>query len=488
MIGWLPRTKILLLLLYRPEYTHQWGNKSYYSRVSVGELSMSNSAELVAAILEGGDAAPELRELILGRAAGNPLFMEELALALLENGSIQKKGQSFVLARDVSGMQIPDTVQGIIAARMDRLEESLKRIMQVAAVIGREFAFRILEAISGMKEDLKSGLINLQGLEFIYEKSLFPELEYIFRHALTQEVAYNSLLLQRRNEIHERIGKAIEELYPHRLGEFYEMLAYHYSHSNNQGKACQYLKLAGHKARRNNSNREAFRLFKEALEVLRRMPPTTGNERDRLEILRAMVYSMRALGYPEGSIDLLREGEVLAKELGDEKALAQFLSYIGSYYVVAEGDPALGKTYIEKGLSASELIGEVDIIVSIVVELAGSYTISGNFWEICEVLPKCIKLIERTRTQSETFGRPLGRYAVLQGQYGWAMGAVGNFDMGERILSDCREFTRQISNPYILTLVELYHWGFYFFKGDGKNAVEHSKAAMEYCQKSQFVL
>ena len=202
---------------------------------------------------------PELRELILNRAAGNPLFMEELTHTLLQNGSIQKKDDQFVLARDVSSDQVPDTIQGIIAARMDRLEESLKRIMQVAAVIGREFAFRILETITEMKEELKSGLVNLQGLEFIYEKSLFPDLEYIFRHALVQEVAYNSLLINRRKEIHEKIGRAIESLYPQRLEEFCEMLAYHYSKSGNLNKAYEYLKAVGR--RRLSEMTRRLRLF-----------------------------------------------------------------------------------------------------------------------------------------------------------------------------------------------------------------------------------
>ncbi len=245
LIGWLANVKVMLVLLYRPEYTHSWGNKSYFNRIGLDQLTLKSSAELVKAILEGGETAPELSNLILNRAAGNPLFMEELTHSLLENGSIQRTGDQYVLSKKPSDLQVPDTIQGIIAARMDRLEENLKRIMQVASVIGREFAFRILQAISDMREDLKSELLNLQGLELIYEKSLFPELEYVFKHALTQEVAYNSLLSNRRKEIHERIGKAIEELYPESLEEFYEMLAYHYSRSDNLDKACQYLKLSG---------------------------------------------------------------------------------------------------------------------------------------------------------------------------------------------------------------------------------------------------
>jgi class 3 adenylate cyclase/ribosomal protein L40E len=202
LIGGLSSTRILLILLHRPEYTHPWGSKSYYSRIGLDQLGTDSSAELVRAILEGAEVVPELRELILSRTGGNPLFMEEFTHTLLENGSIHKKAHQYVLSRQASQIQVPGTIQGIIAARMDRMEDNLKRTMQVASVIGRDFAFRILQTISGMREELKSHLINLQGLELIYEKSLFPELAYIFKHALTHEVAYNSLLVRRRKELH----------------------------------------------------------------------------------------------------------------------------------------------------------------------------------------------------------------------------------------------------------------------------------------------
>jgi class 3 adenylate cyclase len=183
LIEWLANTHILLILLYRPEYTHPWGSKSYYNRIGLDQLTAKSSARLIQAILEGGQAVPELSELILNRAAGNPLFMEEFTHALLENGSIQRKDRKYLLVKEVSEIQVPDTIQGIIAARMDRLEDDLKKTMQVASVVGRDFAFRILQTITGMREELKSYLLNLQGLEFIYEKRLFPELEYVFKTA-----------------------------------------------------------------------------------------------------------------------------------------------------------------------------------------------------------------------------------------------------------------------------------------------------------------
>jgi len=298
-IGWLANTPILLIILYRPEYTNHWGSKSYYNSVRVDQLSLETSSELVQSILKEGEVVPELSNLILGKAAGNPFFIEELTHSLLENGSIQKKDHQYSLSRRPSDIQVPDTIQGIIAARIDRLDESLKRTMHVASVIGREFAFRILQAIMEMKEELKSHLLNLQGLEFIYEKRLFPELEYIFKHALIQEVAYNSLLLKRRKEIHEKIGGAIEEIYPDRLEEFYEMLAYHYSRSDDLDKACQYLKLSGSKAVRSYSNLEAFRFYKDAIAILKQKLETEQNKKERLEVILLMAVPIRILAYPE---------------------------------------------------------------------------------------------------------------------------------------------------------------------------------------------
>ncbi|MCJ7808313.1 MAG: AAA family ATPase, partial [Dehalococcoidia bacterium] len=268
LIGWLANARIMLVLLYRPEYTHLWASKSCYSQIRVDQLSLNSSAELVQSMLVEGEVAPELRELILTRAAGNPLFMEEFTHTLLENGCIQRKNHEYVLTTKPSDICVPDTIQGIIAARMDRLEDNLKSTMQVASVIGRDFAYRILQTITGTREELKSYLLNLQGLEFIYEKSLFPELEYIFKHALTQEVAYNSLLLKRRREIHERIGKAIEELYPDRLEEFYEALAFHFKQGESRDKAIDYLIKSGEKSYDRYAVEESHQNFKEAFEIL----------------------------------------------------------------------------------------------------------------------------------------------------------------------------------------------------------------------------
>ncbi len=488
MIGWLPGSRILLILLYRPEYTHQWGSKSYYSKVGVGQLSSNTSAELVQAILEGGAVVPELRELILSRAAGNPLFMEELTHSLLENGSIGRAGDRYVFTRTVTDIQVPDSIQGIIAARMDRLEENLKRIMQVASVIGKEFAFRVLQAIAEMKEDLKSNLLNLQGLEFIYEKSLFPELAYVFKHALTQEVAYNSLLLKRRKQIHERIALAIEDLYPERLEEFYEMLAFHFSRSENAAKACHYLKLAGDKAVRGFAMWEAYRLLKKAIDTARNLPETLDNRSRLLEMFRLLAYPLRLLGFPQGSLELLQEGESLARDLEERSAWAYLHSAIGLYYCVAGSDPVKGREYIEGAISEVELTEGAEIIVPTMTDLIASYMIEGRYMRVCELTPKVIDLLEKSHTEAEHFGTTILPYSYLHSYFGMSLGSVGNFDEGERKLQKGLSFARDLDNLHSLAMTEMCYGIFHYFKGDGPNQVKHYRASLEYMEKGQFLI
>jgi class 3 adenylate cyclase/tetratricopeptide (TPR) repeat protein len=487
MIGWLPRTKILLLLLYRPEYTHQWGSKSYYNRVAVGELSSSRSAELVAAILESGDTAPELRELILGRAAGNPFFIEELTFSLLENGSIQKTGESFFLAKDASGVQVPDTIQGIIAARLDRLEESLKRIMQVAAVIGREFAFRILEMITAMQEGLKSGLVNLQGLEFIYEKSLFPELEYIFKHALTQEVAYNSLLVKRRKEIHEQTGQAIEKLYADRLEEFYGMLAYHYSKSDNSMRAYEYLKLSARKAVEREALWEAFRLYRDAADTLDRFPKTLENKRELVQLLVSMATPMRMLAYPEDSEKYLQQCEDAAKEINDPRTSVNVLSVMGLYHCV-KGDPGVGKVSLENAFREAQKLEDIGLIAGTGYDLIISHFVRTDMASVVDTADKVLPVIAKANRQREMFGRPLVVYSLIKAMKGHALAWLGDFPGGESVIAEALSLATELNHIATIAHDELKYGWFFGLKGGAQACVDHNQRAVQLMERIKAVL
>jgi class 3 adenylate cyclase/tetratricopeptide (TPR) repeat protein len=485
-IGWLANTPILLILLYRPEYTHRWGSKSYYTNIRVDQLSLQTSAELVQSILKEGEIVPELRELILNKAAGNPLFMEELTHTLLENGTIRREGDHYLLSKKPSDIQVPDTIQGIIAARMDRLEESLKRIMQVASVIGREFAFRILQAIMEMKEELKSHLLNLQGLEFIYEKRLFPELEYIFKHALTQEVAYNSLLLKRRKEIHEKIGRAIEEIYPDRLEEFYEMLAYHYSKTDDLEKAYQYLKLSGNKAMRSYSPTEAFRFYRDAIGILKQMGETDQNKKEQIEVILSTAHSMRLLAYPEDSFKILQEGETLCKGVKDKKSLAILCSHLGSFYS-AKGNAALGMKYQQDAFEEAERLQDSQITARIGVMLTFSMDVAGEYRKVVHLTPRILASLEKTQRQGELFGMPVDLRSYLYANYGHGLGYVGEFGKGEQACNKALSLAQEANNVYSIAIAEFLYGCLFSPKGDGENSAKHMETSIGYLEKLKAV-
>jgi tetratricopeptide (TPR) repeat protein len=379
----------------------------------LSQLTTKSSAELVQAILEGAEVVPELRELILHRSGGNPLFMEEFTHSLIENGTIQRKDHQYVLSQKPADIQVPDTIQGIIAARIDRLEDNLKRTMQVASVIGRDFAFRILQTITGMKQELKSHLINLQGLEFIYEKRLFPELEYIFKHILTQEVAYNSLLLKRRKEIHEKIGKAIEEIYTDRLEEFYEMLAYHYSKSNNPKKAYTYFRLSGNKSMKKHSPREALHHYKEAVNSIKELPACDDTRKDQIEIYRLLHAPLIILGYPEGSLEILQDALEVSKKLEDANSLAFFYMDIG-FYQSYWGELLQGVKSGENAVQEAKKTDDSEAIISTINDLCYIYNIGGENFKITQLAPEGIDLAEKTKKEYEIFqGRTVCTYMSL---------------------------------------------------------------------------
>jgi tetratricopeptide (TPR) repeat protein len=261
---------ILMLSAYRPEGAPGWAKGPYYRHLGLETLSQKSSGHLVRNILGGPELDTYLEKLIVDRTGGNPFFVEEMVRELMERNELMKEGSRYVLRQPTDRLDIPGTVQGIIAARMDRLSEDLKKTMQVASVIGRDFAYKILGSIMEVGAELRTHLTNLVGLEVLYEKTLYPELEYIFKHALTQEVAYESLLKQRRREIHGRIGQEIEALYSDRLEEHYEVLAHHFEQSGNTAKAIDYLILAGEKSYQHNAVQTASEYFLKAFEVVER--------------------------------------------------------------------------------------------------------------------------------------------------------------------------------------------------------------------------
>lgn len=262
--------RVLMIATYRPGYSPPFGDQTYYTRIPLHSLGEAQTAALVHEVLGSSEVPAEVRELIARRAEGNPLFVEELCRALVEEGTLARTNGSYRVARPLDDVRIPDTIQGVIMARIDRLPETAKTALQVASVIGREFSARLVERVAAMERDAARALGELRAVELIYEKSTYPELAYMFKHALTHDVAYESLLRQRRRALHRRAGEVIEELYADRLPEFYETLARHYVQGEAWGKAVQYLLKAAAKARAVFAYVEASQFAEEATQILER--------------------------------------------------------------------------------------------------------------------------------------------------------------------------------------------------------------------------
>ncbi len=258
---------ILLLSAYRPEITPHWSHGVNYKRFELQTLNSDLSIRLLRNILGGMKLEPGLEEAIVTKTGGNPFFVEEIVRELLDRGDILKKGDHYVCKQSIDHLSIPTTIRGVLAARIDRLNEDLKETMQVASVIGRNFALKLLKYVAELGSDLERNLKNLVELEIIFEKTLFPELEYIFKHALTQEVAYDSIIRKRRQYIHEKIAAALVQQYAHHLEEHVELIAHHYQQSGNIEKAIEYLILAGEKSNKNKSAGTASEFFKEVLKI-----------------------------------------------------------------------------------------------------------------------------------------------------------------------------------------------------------------------------
>src|SRR5262249_3682095 len=241
--------RILLLVNYRPEYRHAWANKGYYTQIRLDPLTPRSAEELLRALLGDASELAPLKTLLIERAQGNPFFLEESARSLIETRVVAGERGAFRLATPISNIRVPATVQAILAARIDQLSADDKRLLQSAAVIGRQFSRPLLDAIVGdHHEDLDGDLARLQSLEFLYETNLFPEIEYTFKHVLTQEVAYDSLLQDRRRALHERIVDAIEMLAADRLSGDVDRLAHHAFRGEVWDKAVRYARQAGDKA------------------------------------------------------------------------------------------------------------------------------------------------------------------------------------------------------------------------------------------------
>ncbi|HKW95485.1 MAG TPA: adenylate/guanylate cyclase domain-containing protein [Methylomirabilota bacterium] len=440
--------RILLLVNYRPEYRHGWDGKAHYRPVRLEALPPENTGELLSALLGDDPALKPLKRLLVKR--GNPFFIEESIRTLVETGALALEQDAYRPTRPIEAIEVPATVQAILAARIDRLPPEEKQLLQMAAVVGKNVPLGLLHAVAEHPpEAVHRALTRLQVAGFLYETRLFPDPEYTFKHALTHEVTYGTLLQERRKTLHARLVGAIEQDYRDRLAEHVERLAHHSVRGELWERAVTYLRQAGAKALARSANREAAACFEQALSALEHLPET----HDALEQAVDLRFDLRTALHPLGEFELilrcLREAEELARRLGDRRRLGQMCAYM-CHNLWMTGRPTEALRFGEDAQAIGESLKYLPLQVTGKLYLGAAHLWTGDYRCAEDLLHRVLRLLEGGRRR-ERFGLP-GFPAVMARCYLTLISVDrGAFDEGIAHAQEGIRLSEALDHPYSLT-------------------------------------
>jgi class 3 adenylate cyclase/tetratricopeptide (TPR) repeat protein len=451
LIESLPAARVLLLVNYRPEYQHGWGSKTYYTQVCLDTLQPESAAELLQTLLGSDLSLKPLKEILISRTGGNPLFLEESVRMLAETRVLEGQRGAYRLAKDAKDFQVPATVQTILSARIDRLPPEEKGLLQCGAVIGKDVPFALLKEIAGRSdEELRQALTHLQNSEFIYETNIFPDLEYTFKHALTYEVAYGSLLQDRRRALHGTIVGAIERLYKDRLVEHIERLAHHALRAEVWDKALTYLRQASAKAIARSAHREAVTYLESALTALTHLPEGRETMLWAVDLRFELRTALIQLAEFARVLQNVREAEALAKALNDPRRLGQALVYLcASFYFGGQLDQAVAAG--ERALVQGEELQDIGIQLHAHRLLGMTYVARTDYRRAVECLSRSLALLEGQPLR-ERFGyssMPAVNSRVFRA-WGWA--ELGNFSEAMNDANEAVRIAEGLEHPASLAL------------------------------------
>jgi DNA-binding NtrC family response regulator len=445
----IPTARILMLITFRPEYAHGWSSRGFYTQLRVDPLSPETAEELLDGLLGRRADLEPLKPLLIERTDGNPLFLEESVRTLVETGALAGERGAYRLVQPAPTIQVPASVEEVLAARIDRLPSDEKMLLQPAAVIGRHVATALLAAVAEVPEDaLNRALAHLQAAEFLYEDSQFPEREYTFKHALTQEVAYASVLPDRRRALHARVLTAMETLYAERLGEHVDRLAYHAYQGQAWDKAVRYLHQAGDKAFARSANREAATFLDQALEALERLPRTAERQALAVDLRFILRNAHQPLGELDAQLRRLEEAETIATALGDERRLAWVNAYkIDFYRLTGDQDRAL-----EAGERAHALAQGIDDFALQI----GTNTWLGQVRYGLADYPGAIALFRHNVERlvgpymTQRFGRPQVLAIHSRTILTWCLAELGEFEEGIARGEEAMAIAERVEQPLSL--------------------------------------
>ena len=487
LVARLPSAQILLLVTYRPDYQHIWGSTTSYTQLRLDPLPPVSAQALLQALLGDDVSLVPLTALLIARTEGNPFFLEESVRTLVETGLLVGAPGTYRLAQSLDALHVPATVQAVLAARMDRLPPTEKRLLQTAAVIGTEVPVPVLQAIAEVPEaEVHRGLAHLQAAEFLDETRLFPDQAYTFKHALTHEVAYGSLLQERRRLLHARIVEALEALAPDRLTEQVERLAHHALRGEVWDKALTYVRQAGEKAMVRSAHREAAGYFEQALRALAHLPQARDTREQAVDLRLALCWALRLLGDLARVLVCLREAEALATALDDPRRLAQVsIALSGHFRSTGADDQAI--TAAQQALALATADGDVAQQAQANHLLGLAYYAQGDYRRAIDCGTQTVVALGGERHR-ERFG-PIFLLAVQsRALLAWCHAQLGTFAEGRACGEEGLRIAEEVDHPGGLMWA---CWGIALLalrQGDLSRALPLLERAMGLCQDAGFQL
>jgi class 3 adenylate cyclase/tetratricopeptide (TPR) repeat protein len=477
LIESLPLTRILLLVDYRPEYSHRWGDKTYYTQLRVDPLQPASAEELLQHLLgTNADLAP-LKELLIRRTEGNPFFAEESVRSLVEAGVLVGEKAAYRPGLRIDEIRIPSTVQNVVADRIDRLPIEEKHLLQTAAVIGVIVPARLLRAVTELPEsDLQTYLTHLQAREFLYESNLFPELEYTFKHALTNEVAYGALVHERTVFLHAKIVTALENIVGNNLQDHIETIAQHAYRGELWEKAVAYSWRSGEKASQRSANQEAREFFQTGLKALEHLPQSRANLQQAVDLRLELRNPLYFLSEFDELHRRLREAESIAQRISDDRRLGRVINFLNSYYGLM-GEHHRSIELGTRGLRISRDDVELNTVTHYYMGLA--YHHIGQYDQSIASLRRALSVAQEERFKYERFGTAFILSVICRIWLAQCSAQLGHFKDGKTLAEEAMTIAKEADHASSLAFAHISSGFIHLVQGNVDSAI----GTLETCQK-----
>jgi class 3 adenylate cyclase/tetratricopeptide (TPR) repeat protein len=471
----IPSHRLMVVVTYRSAYQFNFGETVDRTTIRLAAMDEAETEELVAAVIGAAKLPPGLGAMISRSADGNPLFIEEACYSLLESGAVSVENSAVVLHQSLDRLLLPDTVQALIRARLDRLDRGAKEVIGPASVIGRVFSERVLASIYSGRSPLAEAIEVLQAQEILQQTKILPEPEFGFRHVLMREVAYETLFHQQRKQLHEAVGSAIEKLYPTRIEEYASILFHHYFRSTRADKAVQYALLAGERAARLYANTEASAYFRDALDIVKSLPISAESQRWQIDAILGQVGAGSAPGDSERDRRNLEQACELAERLGDRRRRAQALYWLGrTHYLAADLQTAI--EHARRSLDISDELEDAALAAPPVNLMGRAYWQLGDFARSARMMERSVEQMRAVANSSEE--------STAAGFLSALLGYMGEFEKALSFSDLSIELAQKIKNPYAEAAAFHYRGIIHDQQGDWQLALEEYSEAQKVAEKA----